>query len=112
MHRLHMISVLLAACAAIPAPAMAQASAAAAPPAYDSAFASYQKYVEPQVADWKQTNAAIAATGAHAHGQQSAAPPQAPAAPHAGHAPAKETKVPAAQPAAPAKPDPHAGHNH
>lgn len=125
MHRSPLILTLLLACAG------AHAAGPAAQPAYDSAFAGYQKYVEPQVADWKQTNAAIAAVPGHAghgagsHGEH-AGHDMAPAKPdpHAGHkmAPAKADPhaghdMTAAKPqpapkAAPAKPDPHAEHKH
>lgn len=58
---------------------------------YASAFADYKPYVEPAVADWKATNAAVAAPAASVK-----------ADPHAGH----KMDQPAPEP------DPHAGHNH
>lgn len=98
------------------APLNAAAPAKAA--AYDSAFAGYRAYQDPQVANWKETNAAIAGTSGHAghaghdmgkmqHGSQ---PAPARPDPHAGHDMSK--MKPAEKPAAPAKPDPHAGHEH
>ena len=78
----------------------ANAAAPAAALAYDSAFTGYQSYVEPVVADWKQTNAAIAGSSSHA----GHAPPTATAKPdaHAGH----DMSAMKAS-----KPDPHAGHD-
>lgn len=122
MRRLPTLCLLLLSCG------HAAAAAPAAPPAYDSAFASYKKYAEPQVADWKQTNADIAAApghGAHAghamskpagehagHGGQSAGKPDE----HAGHrmtAPAPSPVADAARQTKPSpKPDPHAEHQH
>ncbi len=124
MHRIHLISALLTA-----ATAPAFASAPAAPvPGYDSAFTGYQKYVEPQVADWKQTNVLIAATPGHAgHGQQAGGGQPADRsqhagqaghaghtghAGHAGHGHAKGKTAAEPTPAAPATPDPHAEHKH
>ncbi|QYF95608.1 hypothetical protein KY495_10920 [Massilia sp. PAMC28688] len=110
------------------------ASPWAAGQSYESAFAGYRAYVEPSVADWKATNAAIAQVN-HAHaghdmGQHAASADD----PHAGHDMSKHTtpkvdahagddmgnKAPAADPHAghnmpmkPAQPkaDPHAGHD-
>lgn len=99
MSRLRLIAPALLACAAI-LPAFGQQPAPAAAPAYDSAFASYQAYKEPEVADWKQTNATIAAVpsghGAHMSGMDGEADP------HAGHNMGGDAKAEA---------DPHAGHN-
>ena len=139
MSQLRLIAPALLACAAI-LPAYGQQPAPAAAPAYDSAFASYQAYKEPEVADWKQTNATIAAVpsghGAHMSGMGSEADPhaghnmggdaKAKADPHAGHDMSAMTAAPAAKPAKPApkktgkaskaasKPpaDPHAAHQH
>lgn len=118
MHRIHLISALLTA-----ATAPAFASGPPAPvPGYDSAFTGYQKYVEPQVADWKQTNVLIAATPVHAgHDQQAGGgqpadrsqhADQAGHAGHAGHGHAKEKTAADPTPAATATPDPHAEHKH
>lgn len=97
-----MLPVLLA-IATLPAHA-GQSPAAAG---YDSAFAGYKAYQEPTVADWKQTNATVAALpghGAHA-GHAMGAPEAAPDA-HAGH---DVSKMPNA--GAPVAADPHAGHD-
>jgi len=118
MHRYRLIFTALLACAGT---ATAQSSSPqSTSPVYDSAFASYQKYQEPKVADWKATNAAIAATPGHGgHGAHAVDE-------HAGHVmpaaqgtkPAPATLKPAPKPtpaptaAAVAKPDPHAEHNH
>ncbi len=78
---------------------IAAPSLGAAPAAYESAFAAYRPYQEPQVAPWKETNDKIGKTSGHGG--------------HAGHdmsGTASAPKVP--PPAKPAKPDPHAGHKH
>ena len=84
----------------------ANAAAPAAALAYDSAFTGYQNYVEPVVADWKQTNAAIAGSPGHAaHAARARHAPATASAkpdPHAGHDMSAMTAP---------KPDPHAGHD-
>jgi len=86
-------------------PAPLDPAAAASPLVYDSAFAGYKAYQEPKVANWKETNAAIATVPGHGgHGA------------HAGHdmsemQPAGQPE-PKTGPAEPAKSDPHAGHQH
>lgn len=130
MHCTRLIFTALLVCAGA-------ATAQTAPRGYDSAFTSYQKYQEPKVADWKETNAAIAATPGHAgHGAQGMdehaghVMPAAQAKPavvdeHAGHVmpaaqakPAPATPKPSPKPTpastapAVAKPDPHAEHKH
>ena len=112
MHRTRLIFTALLAFAG-------SATAQSTSPAYDSAFASYQKYQEPKVADWKETNAAIAATPGHgAHGVDEhaghvmAAAPAAKPAPATLEAVSKQTSKPTPTAAAAAKPDPHAEHNH
>ena len=99
-----MLAVLLA-CATQPAHARQSPPAAA----YDSAFAGYKAYAEPKVANWKQTNAIVAALPghrAHAGHDMSAMAPGATADPHAGHDMSKMQPAAAAAPA-----DPHAGHD-
>ena len=96
---------LLLACATLPA--HARQSAPVAP--YDSAFAGYKAYQEPKLADWKQTNAAVAALpghGAHTGHTMGAMAPAAAADPHAGHDMGAMQKTNAA-----AATDPHAGHD-
>ena len=88
MHRSRLIMSALLLCAA-------NGTAQPATPVYDSAFAGYKKHDEAKVADWKATNAAVAASPGHAAQD-----------PHAGHV------MPKAPPATPAKPDPHAEHKH
>ena len=103
MHRLYLLLVSLSlATVAGASPsgkpnAPANGSALATALAYDSAFTGYQRDVEPVVADWKQTNAAIAASSAHAG--------------HAGHAGHADHAGHASHATAAAKPDAHAGHD-
>ena len=99
-----LIAPALLACAAI-APAYGQQAAPAPAPAYDSAFTSYKAYKEPEVADWKQTNATIAAVpGGHAAHMAGMGGADDEADPHAGHNMNGDAK-------ADAKADPHAGHD-
>ncbi|MCE3607267.1 hypothetical protein LXA47_27250 [Massilia sp. P8910] len=96
---------LLLACAA---PALAQTSAA--PPAYDSAFAGYRAYQEPQAASWKDTNDQLRkAQGPMGHDMSAMKKPDLATDddPHAGHDMSAMKKN---APAAEAKPD-H-GHQH
>ena len=103
-----MIGLMLATGAAHAAPAASppplaalDASAPAPKLAYDSAFADYKTDADAKVANWKETNAAIARAPGHGH------------AGHAGHDMSKMKAEPEGKPAA-AKPaaDPHAGHQH
>ncbi len=89
MHRSRLILSALLLCAGT-------AAAQPAVPVYDSAFTGYKKHDDAKVADWKASNAAVAASPGHAAHD-----------PHAGHVMPK-----AATPPAPAKPDPHAEHKH
>ncbi|HEX8611609.1 MAG TPA: hypothetical protein VF800_10015 [Telluria sp.] len=109
MNSLRLIGLLLAAAG----PAMAQAPAA--PPAYDSAFAGYRAYREPQAASWKETNEQLLKRPGHmghmGHMNQAmdaAKKPDAPTLddPHAGHDMSGMKKSPE-----PAKAQPHHGHH-
>jgi hypothetical protein len=98
------------------APALAQAPAA--PAAYDSAFAGYRTYREPQAASWKDTNEQLlkrpSRMGAMGHMAEPgpARPAEAPQAahPHAGHPHAGHDK--GAMPAHPAPAPTHAVPQH
>lgn len=104
MNSLRLTWPLLLACAG---PALAQTSAAAA--VYDSAFAGYRTYREPQAASWKDTNEQLLKRPGkmghmgHAMGQAASADkpvdPTPPGDPHAGHDMGGTKKA-----------DPHAGH--
>lgn len=95
-------------------PALAQTPPAS--PAYDSAFAGYRSYREPQAASWKETNEQLRKRpGPMAHmgnmehmGHETGAAPKV-ADPHAGHDMSKMDRHPA-----PAKgqADPQHGHGH
>ncbi|NHZ41788.1 hypothetical protein [Massilia aquatica] len=111
MNSLRLIWPLLLACAA---PALAQTRAA--PPAYDSAFAGYRTYREPQAASWKDTNeqllkrpARMGHMGHMNHNMDAAKKPDAPKLddPHAGHDMSGMKKS-----AEPARAAPHHGHQH
>ena len=85
---------------------LAQAQAA---PAYDSAFAGYRTYREPQPASWKDTNEQLLKRPGHmGHGMGAPKPADAPKTddPHAGHDMSGTKKS-----AEPAKADPHHGHH-
>ncbi|MDM5177294.1 hypothetical protein PO883_08815 [Massilia sp. DJPM01] len=94
-------------------PALAQTSAA--PPAYDSAFAGYRTYQEPQPASWKETNDQLRKAPGHmghaGHDMSATQKPDAPKLddPHAGHDMSGMKKSP--EPAK-AKSEPHHGHHH
>ncbi|NHZ34514.1 hypothetical protein [Massilia rubra] len=100
--------------AAATPPALAQAPAAS--PAYDSAFAGYRAYREPQAASWKDTNEQLlkrsgqmGQMGHMNHDMGAAKKPDAPKLddPHAGHDMSGMKKS-----AQPAKADPHQNHQH
>ena len=106
---------------ASPAPAQTMTLAPAGPKAaattlpYESAFAGYRAYQEPQLQSWQEANAQVAKAqphAGHAMSKMKAADPHAGHAmdkkkpdPHAGH------KMPAPKPAVPAS-DPHKDHQH
>ena len=115
-----------------PAPAQTMTPAPAGPKAapttlpYESAFAGYRAYQEPQLQPWQEANAQVAKPQPHgAHGTQAADPharhdmsKMKAADPHAGHAMDKKKpdphaghKMPAPKPAVPAS-DPHKDHQH
>lgn len=106
MHSLRLIWPLLA-CAG---PALAQTPPAA--PAYDSAFAGYRTYREPQAASWKDTNEQLLKRPGHmghmGHAMGASKPAGTPKAddPHAGHDMGKMNQNPAP---AKEKADPHHG---
>lgn len=105
MFHSRLILPVLLACATLPAHARQSTPAVG----YDSAFAGYKAYQEPKVADWKQTNATVAALpghGAHAGHAMGAMAPAAAADPHAGHDMSTMQKA-----STPATADPHAGHD-
>jgi hypothetical protein len=72
-------AVALSACTAAPqAPALvkdpADPAAATPAPVYDSAFAGYQPYREPALADWRALNEEVGTVGGHAGIFRSAGP--------------------------------------
>ncbi len=93
MNTIRMALPMLLAAAALSAQAE-PATAPAAPLKYESAFANYRAYQEPQLASWKESNERVAQSPGHGgHGSAGADP-------HAGH---DMGKMKAA--------DPHAGHD-
>ncbi len=90
-------------------------AAAAQTPGYDSAFAGYKAYTEPQLVPWRETNEKIttpAHTGHRTLPAKVVRPVAAGSDPHAGHALHAPKEAPKAAAPAKAKADPHAAHNH
>lgn len=99
MNSLRLTWPLLLACTG---PALAQAPAA--PPVYDSAFAGYRTYREPQAASWKDTNEQLLKRpGKMGHMGHAMSADKA-----ADEPPEKPVEKPADKPA---PDDPHAGHD-